>query len=108
MNKKYIASVLLLITPLVFAPFTLSFFSTNKQTFVILMALVLLVLTAVSHLTTKKHHHQSSFFVLALGLFWAIMGLDILLTREARVEGLVGKGALLLTLPVITYLLATA
>ena len=108
MTKKLTAPVLLLITPLIFAPFTLNFFSTNKNTFIILVALVLLVIAGYKHLTTKTHSHQSSFFIFTLGIFWATMGLDILLTREARVESLISKGALFLALPVITYFLATA
>jgi hypothetical protein len=108
MIKRFIVAALLLITPLIFAPFTLNFFSVNKHAFIILMTLILLITIGFEHLTTKKHQHQSSFFILALGLFWITMGLDIILTREAQIEGLVSKGALLLALPIITYFLATA
>jgi len=108
MIKRFIVATLLLITPLIFAPFTLNFFSVNKHAFIILMTLILLITIGFEHLTTKKHQHQSSFFILALGLFWITMGLDIILTREAQIEGLVSKGALLLALPIITYFLATA
>ena len=108
MIKKIIFPALLLITPLIFAPFTLNFFSTNKQTFVVCSALALLAITGVKHLATKKHYHQSSFFIMSLGLFWAAMGLSLLLTREARIESLISKGALFLTLPIIAYFAATA
>ena len=108
MMKKILPAALLLITPLFFAPFALNFFTTHKLLFVILVAMVMLVMTGVEHLQTKKHTHRSSFFTLSLALLWAAMGLNILLTREGRVEGLVSKGALLLALPVIAYLLSTA
>jgi tetratricopeptide (TPR) repeat protein len=107
MLKKIVFSLLLLVTPLFFAPFTLNFFSTNKHLFVVLITLILLAATGIKHLITKKHVHQSSFFITSLGLFWAAMGLDIFLTREARVESLIGKGVLFLTLPIIAYLIAT-
>lgn len=108
MTKKLIAASLLLITPLVFAPFTLNFFSINKNLFVILMALGLLIMTGLKLLTQKKYAHRPSFFSWSLIIFWVMMAINIWLTREARVESLVDKGALLLTLPVISYLLATA
>jgi len=107
MMKKIIPTALLLVTPLFFAPFNINFFTTNKLLFVVVVAMVMLVMTGVEHLKTKKHTHRSSFFTLSLALFWAAMGLNILLTREGRVEGLVGKGALFLTLPIITYLIST-
>lgn len=106
--KKILPAALLLITPLFFAPFSINFFTTNKLLFVIVVAMVMLVITGIEHLKTKKHTHRSSFFTLSLALFWAAMGLNILLTREGRIEGLVSKGALFLTLPVIAYLISTA
>ena len=108
MTKKLITAGLLLITPLIFAPVTLNFFSINKNLFVILMALTLLVMTGLKLLTQKKYAHRPSFFSWSLVIFWVIMAINIWLTREARVESLVDKGALLLALPVISYLLATA
>jgi len=107
MIKRIISSTLLLLTPLVFAPITLNFFYTNKHAFVVLMTLALLIATGLNHLFTKKHPHQSSFWVVSLGLFWIIMGLELLLTREARVESLINKGVLFLTLPIVSYLIAT-
>jgi tetratricopeptide (TPR) repeat protein len=108
MTKKIVTTALLLITPLIFIPNTLNFFTTNKLVFVILAALTLLIAATTEHLTTKKHLHQSSFFTLTLGLFWAAIGLDFIMTKEAKVEGMVLKGGLLLALTIIAYLLSTA
>lgn len=108
MITRILAAALLLITPLVFAPFTINFFSINKNIFVIAMALVLLAATAFKHLSTKKHSHQASFFSLSLGIFLSIIALSIFLTPEAKIESLIGKGALLIALPIISYLIASS
>ena len=107
MIKRLVIAALLLVTPLFFLPTTLNFFTTNKLLLVTLISLVLLIMTGIQHLKTKKHPHQSSFFTLTLGLFWAAIGIGILMTKEAKVEGMILKGVLLLTLPIIAYLLAT-
>ncbi len=107
MVKKIIPAGLLLITPLIFAPFTLDFFSINKHAFIILIALLLLAITAWTHLTTKKHPHSTNFFNLALIMFGAAISLNIFFTQEAKMESLISKGALLLALSIISYLITT-
>jgi tetratricopeptide (TPR) repeat protein len=103
MMKKFIPLILLAITPLIFAPFTLNFFTINKQIFIILIALVLIIKTGINHLITKKHLHPSSLFTFALAFFAAATGLNLLMTQEARIESLIGRGMLFIALAAISY-----
>lgn len=105
--SAFVPALLLFLTPLIFFPVTINFFAPPKQLLVLGITLVLTLATALTHLQEKKHFHPSS-LITGSGILWAIVVLvNIFFTPEAKVESIINKGALLLALPVLTYLLAS-
>jgi hypothetical protein len=92
--KKFIPSLLLLLTPLFFLPITFNFFTVNKLALIIVVTIGLLVYTAVEHIFYKRHSHQTSFFTLSLLLFEVAIITNLLLTKEGQVESFISRGFL--------------
>lgn len=98
--------LMLLVVPLFFLPTTLNFFATNKQFVVLLFVIAPLIATAFQ-LNRKSVSVAQSPLNYPLMLLSGVVIVTMLVNQEARAEGLINRGSLLVMLSLWTYLITT-
>lgn len=108
MNKNFsniIISILILLTPFVFWTLTPSSFITAKQFLIFTITAVAGIAYSISIIKTKKLHFRLTSLSFATILFGLSIVASLVVNSEGRIEAIVSKGALLISLAVLSLLL---
>jgi tetratricopeptide (TPR) repeat protein len=103
---KWLFPLLLFLTPLLVLPLTPNIFATPKQLALILAVLALLLTWGIKTLISRELITSASPLRFALLAFAIVIGLNIALNSEGRLESSIGPGSLYLALCLWSYFLS--
>ncbi len=104
--NSYLAPLLILIIPIFVASISSNPWSTPKLVVIIVALLISIGIWVFTLLTSKVAISSSSPLRAPLALFIVAIATSIFMTSEGRLEAVIGKGALLIALAVISYMLS--